>query len=315
MGSGASLPNVRLPSDTVVVVTGGNTGIGYELAKGLAIMGAHVIIACRSEQRATEAIAKMKAEFLSETSHLGLSHSDERELQLEYMHLDLAILKSAMDFITSFKQAGRKLHILLCNAGIGSPPWGHTEDGYETQFQVNYLGHFLIIAHLLPIMQQSGEDCRIILTSSVASQYGTFDLDTIQAKDERVYKRCMYYSKSKLYQVMQTITMASRLSGSHVTMTCYHPGVVATEITRSMEDHSCICLFGLFKCCLKTPEQGAKTGIYLAVSPEVKGQSGGYYVNCRQKTPSRTARNETYQKQLWDYTVDCLKDLLPADFS
>lgn len=88
-----------------------------------------------------------------------------------------------------------------------------------SSLQVNYLGHFLMIAHLLPIMQQSGEDCRIVLTSSEALKYGTFELDTIQAKDERVYKRFMYYSKSKLYQASCIcFIVTASIIGKHFTI-------------------------------------------------------------------------------------------------
>lgn len=136
MGASSSYPAPALSSSRTVIVTGGNTGIGYETAKAIARMGARVIIACRSEERAKEAIEKMKKEHEQSTEKsksgdksLNTAEAEGKEVQerepgtshqllLEYMHLDLSSLSSTVEFVVKFKQTGYPLHVLICNAGI-----------------------------------------------------------------------------------------------------------------------------------------------------------------------------------------------------
>ncbi|XP_067674580.1 retinol dehydrogenase 12-like [Haliotis asinina] len=318
MGSSPSFPVVSLPRERIIVITGGNTGIGYETAKHIAMMGATVIIACRSEQRATDAIRRMNDEYHEDKKNgkLKEGHINEDKLPVDFMLLDLASLKSTMEFIEAFKSSGRKLHVLLCNAGLAVVPRGHTEDGYETHFQVNYLSHFLIVAHLLPIMKTSGEDCRIVFTSSLAHKGARFDLEKAQAQNPSDYGRMRYYSNSKMYQIQHMFCLSRRLRGSDITVTSMHPGTVSTEITRNYSDMKCFsCLVSCLDSMkvLRTPYQGAVTLIDVAVNPKHKGVTDVYFVDCKSSSIARLARNEQYQEDLWNYSVECLKQYLPPD--
>ncbi|KAK3096732.1 hypothetical protein FSP39_002762 [Pinctada imbricata] len=174
MGCGLSFPKVPLSRDKVVVVTGGNTGIGYENAKWLAMMGAHVIIACRSEERA-----------------------------LKFMKLDCASLKSTEDFISEFKAKESRLHLLILNAGISTYGLEYTEDNFESMFHVNYLSQVLLSIKLLPTMMRSGDDCRVIFISSYAHNWGEVDVETIQARQFTTenFDKMKYYGNSKLFQI------------------------------------------------------------------------------------------------------------------
>ncbi|CAG2247466.1 WWOX [Mytilus edulis] len=165
MGTSKSIPMVSQPRDKIVVVTGANTGVGYETAKFIAMMGAHVVLACRSEEKARDAMRRMNEEFQTEKQLRADNVITDDELDIEFMKLDLASLKSTKAFIDNFKAKHKKLNLLICNAGIYSSHQVTTEDNFDLTYQVNYLSHFLIVAHLLPTMKVSGNDCRIILVS------------------------------------------------------------------------------------------------------------------------------------------------------
>nr|XP_022293543.1 dehydrogenase/reductase SDR family member on chromosome X-like [Crassostrea virginica]XP_022293561.1 dehydrogenase/reductase SDR family member on chromosome X-like [Crassostrea virginica] len=321
MGGATSLPQVSLTTDHVVLITGGNTGIGYETAKWIAMMGARVIIACRSEERAKKAIEKMQEEFEGEKSKSTPGVCSRETLAVEFMKLDLTSLKSVESFVESFKAKESKLHILLCNAGIAIHEQEYTEDGFEIMFQVNYLGHFLLVTKLLPIMLDSGEDCRVILVSSGAHQAASFDLGKAQGKHhtKESFKRLLYYGNSKLYQIMQMYSLNRRLNTTNVTVNSLHPGIVETEITRSFTDLMLWKVFlGASKLLqvTKTPFEGAKTSINAAVNPEFKDTRDAYYMDMRVKQANRLARDQEKQEALWQYSIDCLKEFLkPEDLN
>ncbi|KAK3602908.1 hypothetical protein CHS0354_018775, partial [Potamilus streckersoni] len=238
MGGKQSFPVVKLPKDRIVVITGANTGIGYEAAKWVAMMGATVILACRSKERAEKAMQKIQEEFQVEKENRTPVICDTESLSMEFMELDLGSFKSVRDFIQAYKSSARALHVLVCNAGVALMPFTKTEDGFEVMLQVNYLSHFIVIAHLLPIMRQSGEDCRIVLVSSDAHRTCNFDLNKMNySGDPEKFGRWDYYGRSKLYQIMQMHSMDRRLEGSNISVNSLHPGLVDTEISRSYQDY------------------------------------------------------------------------------
>lgn len=319
MGGTPSLPQVPLTTDRVVLVTGGNTGIGYETSKWIAMMGARVIIACRSEERAKNAIEKMQKEFEEEKAKGTAGICSKERLDVEFMALDLASLNSVENFIETFKSKETKLHLLLCNAGIAMHPLEYTEDGFEIMFQVNYLGHFLLVTKLLPIMLDSGKDCRIVLVSSDAHLTSSFDLEKAQGKHhtKENFKRLQYYGNSKLYQIMQMYCLNRRLQKTNVTVNSIHPGIVDTEINRSFSDLGMWKMFfQLSKIIGKTknPFEGAKTLINAAVNPDLKDTRDAYYCDMRIQQANSLARNQEKQEALWKYSLDCLqKYLKPED--
>ena len=315
MGGKVSFPRTPLSKDKVVIVTGGNTGIGYETAKWIAMLGASVIIACRSEQRAMEAIDRMKTEFQAEKEKGTEGVTQTTELTIEFMQLDLTSLNSTKTFIEQFKASGRKLNVLVCNAGIVYVPLEYTEDGNEMMFQVNYLSHLLLTLELLPIMKQSGDDNRIVLVSSKAHEYHTtpFSVENIAAKqyNKESFPRFKYYGNSKLYQVMQMYFMNRKLKDSNVIVSSLHPGVVNTELSRGFQDMGWMVRgMKLFSGFLKSPAEGAETSINAAINPDLKGVRDIYYSNCKPTNTHSDARNERFQEELLNFSMELLKNYI-----
>ncbi|XP_052281088.1 WW domain-containing oxidoreductase-like [Dreissena polymorpha] len=301
--------------DKVILITGANSGLGYEIAKWSAMMGATVILACRSESKTKEAVVKMNQEFQDEKSKRTSQLSENTTLALEFMHLDLVSFESVTNFCEAFKKSGRKLHVLFCNAGLGFIPYQKTADGMEMLLQVNYLSHFVIIAKLLEVMQQSGPDCRILLMSSVAHQWGTFDLKTINysGPPDRFSSK-NYYGRSKLYQIMQAAAMGRRISGSNVTINSIHPGVVDTPFWRDWDSGIRKCLLCCIKCWVAISSfEGAKCSIDLTVNPKHAGVNGLYWVDFKIVTPSSDARNKQKQEELWETTLELVRPYLTEE--
>ncbi|XP_068698762.1 retinol dehydrogenase 12-like isoform X1 [Montipora foliosa] len=315
MGGACSYPTTTLPSSRTVIVTGANTGIGYETAKAVAQMGARVIVACRSEQRAKEAIKKMQEEHAKESKNTALQENDRDQsssdqLLVEYMHLDLSSLKSTMDFVEAFKQTGHPLHVLVCNAGIAFANQTLTDDGYESHFQVNYLSHLLLVLNLLPLMKMSGPDVRVVFVSSLMETWQRkLNIENIQGQQS--YSSVTCYSSSKLFMIMAMYYLHNHFSSKEVTFCALHPGVVSTEIARRLNQDYTMLKFGLRVSealgLAKSPKEGAVTTINCAVNPELAGVSGVYYINCKAAQPSKLARNEEEQEKLWNYSIECLK--------
>lgn len=314
MGGGTSFPVVPLSKERVVVVTGSNTGLGYEIAKWTAMMGATVIMACRSEERARKAITRMNEEFKAEKAEGTKGLADYDTLAIEFMKLDLASFNSVVEFSEAYKQSGRPLHVLFCNAGLGLKPYVKTDDGYELCLQVNYLGHFLLIAKLLPVMKQSGEDCRILMMSSFMHSSCRFDIKTLNYEGPpEKYPESEYYSRSKLYQIMQMYSMVRHKSAGDITVNSINPGFVATEFLRdSVGVYKCLacCCRSLFA---SKPKDGARCSIDCTVNPKLAGVTGTYFSDFKRLTPSRTARDEDKQEALWEASFDMVKQHLTED--
>ncbi|XP_052091726.1 WW domain-containing oxidoreductase-like isoform X2 [Mytilus californianus] len=319
MGGGTSFPREPLDRNKVVIVTGGNTGIGYETAKWIAMLGAKVIIACRSETRALEAIKRMKEEYSTEKQKGTKGIIQDGDIDVTFLQVDLASLQSTKKFIENFKSSGQKLHTLVCNAGLGFLPLEFTEDGNELLFQTNYLSQFLICVHLIPLMENSGsDDCRIIMVSSSVHDFAPqFDISKVQGKDlkKSSYDEMGYYAYSKLYQVMQMYFMNSRLKDTNVSVLSIHPGIVKTEFQRNFHQ-SGACIVPIIKCficcgCARNAFKGAETEIYAAVAPQLKGIRDVYYVDCKPKTTASQSRNSENQEALLKLSLELLKDYIP----
>lgn len=312
MGGKVSFPIIEIPKERIFIVTGANTGLGYEVAKWIAMMGGTVIIACRSEDRAMEAMRRMDKEYkeLLEKGTEGLTKLEE--LRVEYMHLDLASFQSTKEFVEEFKKSGRKLHVLVCNAGVSKRRFEKTDDGFESTVQVNYLSHFLLIGQLLPIMKNSGDDdCRIVLVSSDLHKWPKFDVTKMNSGDPNNHSLFDSYGRSKLYQVMQMHCLQRRLRNTPISVTSCHPGTVDTEISRDYWDSRAfraLMAINRFTGISRTPLEGANTILYAAIEPELKGVSGIYFKDCKSGYTQAAARDETKQEEMWRQTMEFLKE-------
>lgn len=279
----------------VVIVTGSNTGIGYETARNLAERGAKVIMACRDRERAEIA----KNQIIQETGN-----SD-----VHYRHLDLASLKSTRDFAEDILKTEVRLDILINNAGAISLGNKKTEDGLLVGMQINYFGPFLLTVLLLPLLKKSAPS-RIITVSSTLHSRGKIDFENLNMEKETdsSYSDMKVYGNSKLCNILMTMELARILESTGVTANSLCPGAVATDIIKNINNP--VYYYGLkitMKLFYKTAWEGAQTSIYLAVSPEVEKVSGGYFANCQQKTPSKLARDLDLAKQLWNESERLVK--------
>eukprot|EP00118_Oscarella_pearsei_P001266 m.6992 g.6992 ORF g.6992 m.6992 type:complete len:369 (+) comp17439_c0_seq1:33-1139(+) len=307
MGTTLSYPEVDL-KNKVAIVTGGNTGIGYETVKALCRLGAHVVLACRSEERALEAIEKLKTE---------LSHENpDKEIKVGFMALDLSSLASADNFAKAFLAKELPLHLLILNAGVAMlNPRQVTDDGFEKHFQVNYLGHLLILLHVLERLKSSGPDARVISVSSAAYKVASYDITNVDGS--KSYGRMGFYGNSKLYQIMMTYYLQRALPECGISFFALHPGMVNTEITRGFDDSKFWMFFtkvirGLGG--TRSAEKGAATTINAAVNPEYAGQKALYFESCKPVIPGGgIARNERHQEELWKYSIDLLRRYLDVD--
>ncbi|XP_078069174.1 retinol dehydrogenase 14a [Mustelus asterias] len=269
-----------------VIVTGANSGIGRATAAGLARLQARVILACRDEKAAAQAAREIQ----EESGGAG---------ELLVRHLDLASLRSVRSFCQRITEEEPRLDVLINNAGIFQCPYMKTEDGFEMQFGVNHLGHFLLTNLLLDLLKRSAPS-RIVVVSSKLYKYGEINFDDLNS--EQSYNKSFGYSRSKLANILFTRELAKQLEGTGVTANVLHPGIVRTNLGR----HINIPLLGLpvFKLVswafFKTPEQGAQTTLYLATSPEVQDVSGKYFGDCKQEELLPKAMDDAVARKLWD---------------
>jgi len=270
-----------------VVITGANTGIGKETAVVLARRGARVIIGCRNIEKGKEALKEIQ------------ERSGSTDIFLE--KLDLASLESVRTFADKILKSEPRLDILINNAGVAHCPYQKTEDGFEMQFGVNHLGHFLLTMLLLDRLKRS-QPSRIINVSSKRHRMGSGKIKFDDIHHERNYSRWGAYCDSKLANVLFTRELSKRLEGTHVTVNALHPGTVRTELARHSFLSSTL-FYPLAWYFFKTPEQGAQTTIHCAVSEEMEGVSGKYLRDCDIVEESKGAQDDEAAKKLWEISL------------
>ena len=206
-----------MPDQTgrVAIVTGANSGLGYESSLALASKGAEVIMACRNLQKGQSAYDDIKKQVPA--------------AKIVLMELDLGSLTSVRQFVEDFKANYSQLDILVNNAGIMAVPYGKTEDGFEKQLGVNHLGHFALTGLLLDVLLKT-RDSRIVNVTSSANYMGDINFDDLMLEDN--YSRYGSYGQSKLANVMFTFELQRRLeaAGATTTTNTAHPGLAATQL-------------------------------------------------------------------------------------
>ncbi|XP_064622832.1 retinol dehydrogenase 12-like [Lineus longissimus] len=276
-----------------VIITGANSGIGKETAKELAKRGATVILACKDLLKAERAAAYIR--------------KDSENKKVAVKVVDVSSLTSIRKFVEDVKKTVPEIHVLINNAGIMYCPRWVTEDGFEMQLAVNYLGPFLLSHLLLDIMKKSAP-CRIINVSSLAYENGKINLDDLNS--EHNYNEFGAYAQSKLAVLLYTRELSRRLQGSGVTVNAVNPGVTKSELGRhltgTMPWWRRIIITPLIWLMFKTPLQGAQTAINCAVAPELEKVSGKYFSDCKEKEPNAVAKEDETGQRLWDKTVQLL---------
>lgn len=248
----------QIPDQTgrVAIVTGANSGIGWETARALAQKGATVILACRSAQKADAAAGQIK---LLNPSGAVIT-----------MPLDLSDLDSVRDFATAYRARYDRLDLLINNAGIMFTPYGRTKQGFEQQFATNHLGPFALTGLLLETLNRTA-GARIVTVSSATHRRGVMNFDDLNA--ERGYSAVGAYAQSKLANLLFTYELQRRLTaaGQQTLAVAAHPGWTRTSLTR----HIGAGMRFIDRVIGQAPAMGALPTLYAATAPDVHG--GEYF--------------------------------------
>jgi len=246
-----------------IMVTGGNSGLGYESVKAFASKGAGVFLASRSLDKGEQA----KSEILKTVP----------DAKITVMELDLGDLESVKNFAADYHKNHQKLDVLLNNAGIMMTPYFTTKDGFEGQFGTNHLGHFALTGLLLDLLLDT-PGSRIVNVSSGAHKSGTMDFENLQWENGRDYSPMKAYGRSKLSNLLFTYELQRRLEAANkdTLAVAAHPGLAATNLARHLEGKILFkILTPLFKLMAQDQAMGALPQIRASVDPAVKG--GEYY--------------------------------------
>ncbi|XP_028853065.1 retinol dehydrogenase 14a [Denticeps clupeoides] len=270
-----------------IIVTGANSGIGKATTVELLKQRGRVIMACRDQVRAEEVARDIALEA-------GPGHGEVLVKQL-----DLASLKSVRGFCDEIIKEEHRIDVLINNAGVYQCPYSKTEQGFEMQFGVNHLGHFLLTNLLLDLLIKSAPS-RIIVVSSKLYKYGEINFEDLNS--EQSYDKAFAYARSKLANLLFTYELAQRLEDTGVTVNALTPGIVNTNLGRHV--HIPLLVKPLFNLAswafFKSPQEGAQTSVFLASSPDVDGVQGKCFANCQEEELLPKATDEDMAKKLWD---------------
>jgi len=271
----------------IAIVTGANSGLGFDTALALAGKGCSVVLACRNLDKAKAAQEKILAR-----------HPKAR---IECLALDLGSLKSVRAFAASFSKSHKKLDLLINNAGIMMPPYSLSEDGFESQMAANYLGHFALTGLLLPLLSKT-PGSRVVSLSSLAHNGGAIRFDDINFKNG--YNKRAAYGQSKLACLMFAYEFDRRLrkAGFKTLSVAAHPGVAATNLTQ----HFPRLLSVFFPLVGQSAARGALPTLYAALGADI---NGGDYCGPRSMLQmrgepvkvgsNRASKDQAAAKRLW----------------
>jgi NAD(P)-dependent dehydrogenase (short-subunit alcohol dehydrogenase family) len=275
----------------VAIVTGSNSGIGFETGRVLAAKGATVIMACRNLEKANPKADEIRA------AHPGAD--------VDVMQLDLSNLDSVRQFTQAFRARHARLDLLINNAGIMVPPYGKTAQGFETQFGVNHLGHFALTGLLIDLLVET-PGSRIVNVSSVAHYMGAIRFSDLNW--EKGYKAQAAYGQSKLANLLFTYELQRRLAdaGKDTLVVAAHPGWTATNL----QEHSRSIKF-MNHFFAQEPSMGALPTLFAATEPNVKGAeyygpNGFMEMNGPPKRvkSNKRSRDKNVAERLWNVSED-----------
>lgn len=265
-----------------VVITGGNSGIGLVAARELARQGAALVLACRDTAKTASALESINA--VAATPAINIP-------------VDLASLDSVRSLAAELLERCPRIDVLINNAGLFPFSQERTQDGFEMQFGVNHLSHFLLTA-LLRDRLVATEGARVVTVSSMLHKRGRIDFESFRGVTK--YNANAAYAQSKLANVLFSLALARRLEGTGVTSNVLHPGGVATDITRDLP----WLVRKLIGFVFISPEMGAKTTLMLAAAPALAGVTGAYYDQCKRADVAAVAKDTALQDRLWQVSAD-----------
>jgi NAD(P)-dependent dehydrogenase (short-subunit alcohol dehydrogenase family) len=273
-----------------ILITGVNSGLGYETMRVLAMRGAHIIGLARTMEKAQEACARVGGK----TTPVACELTD---------------FNSVVAAAETVKALGIPIDVLICNAGIMEVPKLEQVYGMEKQFVVNYLGHFILVNRLLGQVK-AAEQGRIVMVSS--GRYTSAPPEGIQFDNlsgEKGYDPLTAYGQSKLALALFAQELARRLEGSNVTSNSVLPGVIMTNLGRYMPSWKIMVSKLMGWTFMRSVEQGVATTCYVATRPELAGITGQMFFNCASITPEGSHMSDrALAAKLWDVSTELTKD-------
>jgi WW domain-containing oxidoreductase len=265
-----------------IIVTGANTGIGYETARSLAAAGARVIFACRNTNAGKAAVAKARAQ------HPGC--------RAEFINLDLASRSNIKKFCASFD--AEKIDVLICNAGLAPTQYLETEDGIESTVGICHFGHFLLTSILMPRLL-AADSPRVVMVSSESHRMpAKLDFERFPLNRNN-FKFMVAYGQAKLCNVLFANELQRRYGPQNLTACSLHPGtLITTEIGRNSTLMS--ILMKLISPLTKTPNQGAATTVFCATHDPAEDLQSRYFSHCQEVKSSTEAKDPVVAGKLWE---------------
>jgi NAD(P)-dependent dehydrogenase (short-subunit alcohol dehydrogenase family) len=262
-----------------VLITGGNSGIGAEMALALAARGDRVIIAARDAEKSSATVARIKAQHPA-------AHA-------ESMALDLGDFAEVDRFAKDVLVRMPVIDVLILNAGLYTTKLSRLPNGYEAMIGIMHFGHFRLAQRLLNAVEQAAQG-RIVVTSSVGHRFGKIDEASFNDPSRHLIG-FFAYGQAKLANLLFTRELAKRLAGTRVTVNAFHPGAVATGIYRQTPNF----FQRIGPKFMLTSEQGADTGIWLATAPELATVTGEYFIRRKRNAGSARSRDASLAAKLW----------------
>lgn len=263
-----------------ILITGCNSGLGFEAMRVLVKRGAHVIGVARTREKAEDAGAEVGAAITP-------------------VACDLSDLSSVVACTEEVNALDRPIDVLMCNAGIMALPKLQQKYGLEMQFLTNHLGHFVLVNRLLDRVKQAPAG-RIVVVSSLGhltSVPGGINFDNLSG--DRGYVPFTFYGQSKLANLLMSNELARRLEGSTASSNAIHPGVIMTPLMRNLGDIRATLAKLISWPFSRNVQQGAATQCYVATSPALAGVSGHYFADCNPATMSIHGKNPDLARRLW----------------
>ncbi|MBX7196723.1 MAG: SDR family oxidoreductase [Sandaracinaceae bacterium] len=274
-----------------ILVTGCNSGLGFETVRVLRLRGAHVIGTARTKAKADEAGAS-QGSLAGGFTGIACELSDPRSVRA---------------CVTDLQTRGTSLDALVANAGIMALPKLETAHGYELQFFTNHVGHFLLVTGLLDRLAPKG---RVVMLSSEAHRrapQGGIQFDNLDGS--KSYDPWTAYGQSKIANLLFAKTLAKKLAGSGKTANALHPGVIKTNLGRNMGSIAGLALGLASPLVLKSIPEGAATQCFVAVSPKAEGITGKYFSHCQVIAPRREGEDDALADRLWQRTEEIVAAL------
>ncbi|GMM92373.1 SDR family NAD(P)-dependent oxidoreductase [Qipengyuania sp. MTN3-11] len=260
-------------SGRTVFITGAYSGLGRETARAMGAKGAHLILSGRDATKLSAAADEI---------------AEQTGARIDTLVCDLASLDSVRKAAKEAKARFPKIDVLIANAGVMAPPLGHTEDGFETQFGTNHLGHFLLTNLLMPLVEK-GERPRIVNLSSRGHHFAPVDLDDPNY-EKRDYEKWAAYGQSKTANILFAVGLEKRLADKGIHAYALHPGGIMTNLGRHMTEEDMAWMMDRIRKSaeesgeepsgFKTVPQGAATTCWVATAEELEGRGGLYAEDC-----------------------------------